>query len=156
MTSLFSYLLTFLAIIFWAFRAVVTVMYQLDNPLFSTPSNVTFEIVVLFLTLPCLIGVCKRNIVFAAAYLGLYATYFGNTLLLVVQNASSVGITLINSADMLCTVIGIIIPLLTFFDILLNKHRTAGKNVKKEDWFYANEEYDRKFDERADRNQYRL
>ena len=63
MTSLFSYLLTFLAIIFWAFRAVVTVMYQLDNPLFSTPSNVTFEIVVLFLTLPCLIGVCKRNIV---------------------------------------------------------------------------------------------
>ena len=55
---------------------------------------------------------------------------------------------------MLCTVIGIIIPLLTFFDILLNKHRTAGKNVKKEDWFYANEEYDRKFDERADRNQY--
>ena len=156
MTSLFSYLLTFLAIIFWAFRAVVTVMYQLDNPLFSTPSNVTFEIVVLFLTLPCLIGVCKRNIVFAAAYLGLYATYFGNTLLLVVQNASSVGITLINSADMLCTVIGIIIPLLTFFDILLNKHRTAGKNVKKEDWIYANEEYDRKFDERADRNQYRL
>lgn len=156
MTSLFSYLLTFLAIIFWAFRAVVTVMYQLDNPLFSTPSNVTFEIVVLFLTLPCLIGVCKRNIVFSAAYLGLYATYFGNTLLLVVQNASSVGITLINSADMLCTVIGIIIPLLTFFDILLNKHRTAGKNVKKEDWFYANEEYDRKFDERADRNQYRL
>lgn len=156
MTSLFSYLLTFLAIIFWAFRAVVTVMYQLDNPLFSTPSNVTFEIVVLFLTLPCLIGVCKRNIVFAAAYLGLYATYFGNTLLLVVQNASSVGITLINSADMLCTVIGIIIPLLTFFDILLNKHRTVGKNVKKEDLFYANEEYDRKFDERADRNQYRL
>ena len=156
MTSLFSYLLTFLAIIFWAFRAVVTVMYQLDNPLFSTPSNVTFEIVVLFLTLPCLIGVCKRNIVFAAAYLGLYATYFGNTLLLVVQNASSVGITLINSADMLCTVIGIIIPLLTFFDILLNKHRTVGKNVKKEDWFYANEEYDRKFDERADRNQYRI
>ena len=156
MTSLFSYLLTFLAIIFWAFRAVVTVMYQLDNPLFSTPSNVTFEIVVLFLTLPCLIGVFKRNIVFASAYLGLYATYFGNTLLLVVQNASSVGITLINSADMLCTVIGIIIPLLTFFDILLNIHRTAAKNVKKEDWFYANEEYDRKFDERADRNQYRL
>ena len=47
MTSLVSYLLTFLAIIFWAFRAVVTVMYQLDNPLFSTPSNVNFEIVVL-------------------------------------------------------------------------------------------------------------
>ena len=30
------------------------------------------------------------------------------------------------------------------------------KDVKKEDWFYANEQYDRKFDERADRNQYKF
>ena len=156
MTSLFSYLLTFLAVIFWAFRAVVTVMFQLDNPLFAQPSNLNYEIIVLFLTLPCIVGICKRNIVFAAGYLALYATYFGNTLYLVVQNATDVGITLINSADMLCTVIGIIIPLLIFFDILLNKNRTIGTGAKKEDWFYANEEYDRKFDERADRNQYRL
>ena len=156
MTSLFSYLLTFLAVIFWAFRAVVTVMFQLDNPLFAQPSNVNFEIIVLFLTLPCIVGVCKRNIVFAAGYLALYATYFGNTLYLVVQNATDVGITLINSADMLCTVIGIIIPLLIFFDILLNKNRTLGTGAKKEDWFYGNEQYDRKFDERADRNQYKF
>lgn len=156
MTSLFSYLLTFLAVIFWAFRAVVTVMFQLDNPLFAQPSNVNFEIIVLFLTLPCIVGVCKRNIVFAAGYLALYATYFGNTLYLVVQNATDVGITLINSADMVCTVIGIIIPLLIFFDILLNKNRTLGTGAKKEDWFYANEQYDRKFDERADRNQYKF
>ena len=156
MTSLFSYLLTFLAVIFWAFRAVVTVMFQLDNPLFAQPSNLNYEIIVLFLTLPCIVGVCKRNIVFAAGYLALYATYFGNTLYLVVQNATDVGITLINSADMLCTVIGIIIPLLIFFDILLNKNRTIGTGAKKEDWFYANEEYDRKFDERADRNQYKF
>lgn len=156
MTSLFSYLLTFLAVIFWAFRAVVTVMFQLDNPLFAQPSNLNYEIIVLFLTLPCIVGVCKRNIVFAAGYLALYATYFGNTLYLVVQNATDVGITLINSADMLCTVMGIIIPLLIFFDILLNKNRTIGTGAKKEDWFYANEEYDRKFDERADRNQYKF
>lgn len=156
MTSLFSYLLTFLAVIFWAFRAVVTVMFQLDNPLFAQPSNLNYEIIVLFLTLPCIVGICKRNIVFAAGYLALYATYFGNTLYLVVQNATDVGITLINSADMLCTVMGIIIPLLIFFDILLNKNRTIGTGAKKEDWFYANEEYDRKFDERADRNQYKF
>ena len=156
MTCLFSYLLTFLAVIFWAFRAVVTVMFQLDNPLFAQPSNLNYEIIVLFLTLPCIVGICKRNIVFAAGYLALYATYFGNTLYLVVQNATDVGITLINSADMLCTVMGIIIPLLIFFDILLNKNRTIGTGAKKEDWFYANEEYDRKFDERADRNQYKF
>ena len=43
------------------------------------------------------------------------------------------------------------------FRVLGNSYQGDTKvNVKKEDWFYANEEYDRKFDERADRNQYRL
>lgn len=156
MTSLFSYLLTFLAIIFWGFRAIATVLFQLDRPFFSTPSNVTYEIIVLFATLPCLIGVVKRNIVFAAAYLGIYAAYFGTTLYEVVINASETGFNLINSANMLCIFMGVLIPLLTFLDILFNKNRTLGKGNKKADWFYANEEYDRKYDERADRNQYRL
>ena len=42
-----------------------------------------------------------------------------------------------------------------YFDILLNKDRTAGRKYKKTDWFYTNKDYDREFDERADRNQYR-
>ena len=57
---------------------------------------------------------------------------------------------------MLCILVGIIIPVLTFIDILLNKNRTLGKGKKKEDWFYNNEAYDRQFDERADRNQYKF
>ena len=51
MTSLFSYLLTFFGIAFWAFRALVTLLYQLDREFFATPINVTFEIIVLFSTL---------------------------------------------------------------------------------------------------------
>lgn len=46
--------------------------------------------------------------------------------------------------------------MLTFLDILVNKNRNLGSGTKKADWFYKNEDYDRKFDERADRNQYRL
>ena len=50
-----SYLLTFIGILFWFFRAIVTLMFQLQKPFFAEPLNVNIEIVVLFLTLPFLI-----------------------------------------------------------------------------------------------------
>lgn len=156
MTSLFSYLLTFLAIMFWGFRAIVTVLYQLDREFFTTPLNTTYEIILLFLTLPCLILVVKRNIVGAAAYLGLYATYFGAALYEYLTSSVASGFDIATGANLIFTVIGVLIPLLTFLDILVNKNRNIGSGNKKADWFYKNEDYDRKFDERADRNQYRL
>jgi hypothetical protein len=156
MTSLFSYLLTFFAIVFWAFRALATVLYQLDVDFFSTPLNTNIEIVVLFATLPCLILVVKRNIVGAAAYLGIYAAYFGTTLYEAVIDAQATGLNIVNSANMLCTVIGVIVPMLIFLDILFNKNRQLGKGNSKSDWFYKNEKFDRQYDERADRNQYKF
>lgn len=156
MTSLFSYLLTFLAVIFWAFRAIVTLLYQLDKEFFATPLNTTYEIVLLFLTLPCLILVVKRNIVGAAAYLGLYSTYFGTALYEYLMASTASGFDIGTGANLFFTVIGVIIPLFTFIDVLINKNRNLGKGSKKADWFYKNEDYDRQYDERADRNQYRL
>ena len=153
-----SYLLTFLGVLFWFFRAIATLMFQLEEDFFAKPINVNVEIGVLFLTLPCLILVLKRNIVGAAAYLGIYATYFGTVLYNAFMNAQEVGFNVINSADMLCTFMGVVIPLLTFFDILFNRNRNAGGGLatKKSDWFYKNKAYDREFDERADRNQYKF
>ena len=156
MTSLFSYLLTFFGVAFWFFRAIVTLLYQLDREFFAQPINVTFEIIVLFATLPCILLVVKRNIVGAAAYMGIYVTYFGTTLYEAILGAQATGLNIVNSANMLCTVIGVIIPILTFLDILFNKNRSMGKDNKKGDWFYKNENFDREFDERADRNQYRI
>ena len=57
--------------------------------------------------------------------------------------------------DLLVALVGIAIPLFAFFDVLLDRNRKAHPTDKKTDWFYKNEEYDRKMDERADRNQYR-
>ena len=156
MTSLFSYLLTFFAIMFWFFRAIATVLYQLDMDFFATPLNVNYEILILFATLPCIILVIKRNIVGAAAYFGIYAAYFGTALYEAVVEMQVDGITIVNSSNLFAVLLGVIIPLLTFLDILFNKNRTLGNGVKKENWFYGDEKYDRKFDERADRNQYKL
>lgn len=156
MTSLFSYMLTIFGVMFWFFRVIATLLYQLDVDFFAIPLDTTTEIMVLFATLPCIVLVIKRNIVGAAAYLGIYAAYFGTALYESIMGVQETGYTIANSANMILTVIGIVIPLLTFFDILFNKHRTAGKGTKKGDWFYKNEAFDREFDERADRNQYRI
>lgn len=156
MTTLFSYLLTFLAIIFWFFRVIATLLYQLDIDFFSVPLNDTLEIIVLFATLPCLLLVIKRNIIGAAAYFGIYGAYFGTALYEAFINAQETGVNVVNTSELLVLMFGIIIPMLTFFDIALNKHRGNFGADNKTKWFYKNEKYDRKFDERSDRNQYRL
>ena len=40
-------------------------------------------------------------------------------------------------------------------DLLLDKNRKENPKDKKTDWFYKNEEFDRKLDDRADKNNYR-
>ena len=156
MTTLFSYLLTFLAIIFWCFRVLTTVLYELRVDFFSVPLNETLEIIVLFATLPCLLLVIKRNIVGAAAYLGIYGAYFGTALYNQITGIQNDGLTIASASDSLILFVGIIIALLTFFDILLNKHRGNFGADAKTRWFYNNEKFDREFDERADRNQYKF
>ena len=39
--------------------------------------------------------------------------------------------------------------------MLMDKNRTNHPVDKKTDWFYKNEEFDRKLDDRADKNNYR-
>jgi len=155
MISLISYLLTFLDVLFWVFRAIATLMFQLDRDFFTQPLEVNMEIALLFVTLPCLIGIVKRNRAFAAIYFALYASYFGTALYNVYINCTETGFNIVNSSDLLCTFFGVLLPLLTFLDVFFNKNRGLGHGAHREDGFYANEKYDRKFDERADRNQYR-
>ena len=50
---------------------------------------------------------------------------------------------------------GLILPIAAEFDVLLDKGRKLNPTDKKTDWFYKNEEYDRKLDDRADKNNYR-
>lgn len=54
--------------------------------------------------------------------------------------------------------IGILISFSNMISLLTNKNRanTSGKKIKKTDWFYKNEQFDRQMDERADKNNYRL
>ena len=156
MVSLFSYLITFLAVLFWMFRVVVTVMFDWGKEFFAVPLNETAEIAVIFATLPCIILIIRRNIVGAAAYLGIYVAYFGTALYESIMGINESGFTIASASNMISIIIGLVIALLVFIDVLFNKNRSLGKANKKADWFYDNKDFDREFDERADRNQYRI
>ena len=94
----------------------------------------------------------RRNLIFASIYLGTYFAFF------------TYGITLMNGdistskqvLNAMVMVVGIIIALLNFLDVMFNKNRKGSTKDNKTDWFYATDKYEREFDERADRNQYKI
>jgi len=149
-------MLTILGIVFWIFRSVITAMYSAGASFPITPLNSAWEIALVFASIPCIILVIRRNIIGAALYVAVYVSYFGTALYNTLNHISG-NLTATGSVDMIMSIIGIVLPVLTFLDILVNKNRKAliGRN-KTTDWFYTNKEYDRQFDERADRNQYKI
>ena len=156
--TIFSYMITVWDILLWIFRIIVAVCYSSGIEFILEPLNLTIEILIIFATIPCLIFVLKRNIIGAACYLAIYVSYFGTVIYNTFNNIDSEeGLTASGSLEIVVSIIGIVIPILTFLDVWLNKHRKSivGGN-KSTDWYYKNDEYDRKYDERADKNQYKI
>ena len=119
------------------------------------PLNMQTEIILLFVVLLCLVFIIKRNIVGALIYLLSYGLYFGVDLYTNIVGIMSGGATLETSLNAFVSLIGIVIPIAVFFDLILDKNRKAHPVENKTDWFYQNEQYDREVDERADKNNYR-
>lgn len=156
MTALFSYLITFLGILYWLFRVIVCLMATLKAEFFAAPVDLNLEIGLLFGTILCFVFIFKRSLIAATLYFGAYLAYFGTALYNQIVMTAETGMTVAGGSNTMMLFLGIIIPLLTFCDILFNKNRKGGTGDKQTDWFYKNENFDRQYDERADRNQYRL
>lgn len=147
---MFGYMVTALAGIFWLFRVIVTMMFTGESTFPVQPINITFEIVLLFITFVCIILIAKRNMIGAIIYLIAHCAYFG------VDIYQSVTQDSINYLNLMVSIVGVIIPFLAFANIGLSSgKKSSGKN-KKTDWFYGTNDYEREFDERADTNQYKL
>lgn len=152
-----TYLLVMFMILFWILRIIITVMAQLGKDFIGVvPINETFEIILLFAFLICAILVVKRKILGALLYLTLHAIYFGGDI------TEKIGIlskgetlTMGQTGDLMFSIIGIILPLAVLIDLLLDRGRKEHPVDKKTDWFYKNEQFDRKLDDRADKNNYR-
>lgn len=154
MNALFSFLLLFLAIIYWGFRVIVCLMATMQLEYFTVPYNTTFEIVMLFAIVACMVLIVKRNIVGPTVYLGLAFAYFGSSLYERFMAGASLDI--ISSSEVILEICGILIPLLMFFDILTNKNKMNFAEARKTEWYFGTDKYDRQYDERADRNQYKM
>ena len=152
-----TYLLVMFMILFWILRIVITIAGQIGKSFMEVePLNETFEIVILFATLVCLILVAKRKIIGSLLYLTLHAIYFGGDVTnKMAQLANNGSLTLGESTQFLFSIIGIVLPLAVLIDLLLDKGRKENPKDKKTDWFYRNEKFDRELDDRADKNNYR-
>lgn len=152
-----TYLLVMFMAIFSIIRIIVTIMSQLGKDFIGmVPMNEMFEIGILFATLVCIVLIVKRKLTGAIIYLVLHAIYFGgditNKLSIITNNET---LTLGQSTELIFSMLGVILPLAVLIDLLLDKNRKDNPKDKKTDWFYKNEEFDRKLDDRADKNNYR-
>ena len=156
MKNLSSWLITFFIMMFWAFRVVVAIMGTMGSDFMLQPIDNNIEIILLFVVLALIPFIFKRKIWAAIVYLLAYGWYFGRGLLtdvLTIINGESLGVT--EYMGMFVSLIAIALPIFAIFDILLDKSRKKNPVNKETDWFYKNEQYDRKLDERADKNNYR-
>lgn len=158
MKSLFSWLLTFFMAIFWVFRIIVTLSAQYGGDFggFIVFNN-TIEIALLFISLLAFILIVKRNIWGGIIYLASYGYYFGSYIfssaIVPLMDGETLEFAVLQNT--IIAVFGLILALFTVLDLVLEKARRKNYSDNKTDWFFDNENYDRKLDDRADKNQYR-
>lgn len=156
MRSLASYLLLIFMVMFWIFRLIVAFTTSMGIDIGFTPIDMNIEIILLFITILSAILVAKRKLLGAIIYLISYGAYFGVDLYTAVMNIlNGATITLAQYTRVMVSFIGMIIPIAVFFNMLIDKNRTAHPVDKKTDWFYKSEQFDRNIDSRADQNEYR-
>ena len=143
---------------FWIFRIVVAFQAQYEQDFGGFIAfNMTIEVILLFVTILCMALVLRRNIIGGIIYLGSYGYYFGGYILTnaipTLINGETLSMSVLQNA--MVAAVGLLIALFVFFDLLIARVRRRDPKDKKTDWYFQNEKYDRKYDERADKNQYR-
>ena len=157
MKKLSTYLLVMFMVMYWGLRIIIALAAELGKDFIGiTPINSTFEIVLLFAFLVCVVLVVKRKLTGGLLYLTLYGIYFGGDVTAKLNTLSTNGsLSMAENMGLMISMLGIILPLAVLIDLLLDKNRKLNPKDKKTDWFYKNEEFDRKLDDRADKNNYR-
>lgn len=154
MKSLSSWLLVMFMGMFWIFRIIVAFQAQYGETFGGfIVFNSTVEIALLFVAILCMILVLRRNWIGGIIYLASYGYYFGGYIFSNITSEGEMSAAVMQ--NIFVSAIGVIIAFCVFFDLMVNKLRKRDPKDKKTDWFFQNKEYDRKLDDRADKNQYR-
>ena len=99
----------------------------------------------------------KNNIIGGIIYLISYGYYFGGYILTngipAISSGGTLGMSVMQNT--MVAAVGVILALFVFLDLMIARVRRKDPKDKKTDWYFQNDKYDRKYDERADKNQYR-
>ncbi len=156
MKNLSSWLISIFIIMFWVFRVIVAVTETVGSDFMIKPIDNNVEVILLFVVLALVPFIFKRKLWAAIVYLIAYGWYFGRGLITnVIGMIGGETLSATVYMEMFVSLIALVLPIASIFDILLDKARTKNPVNKETDWFYKNEQYDRKLDERADKNNYR-
>lgn len=156
MKSFSTWLIVAFSILFLILRVTGILMVQTGNEFMIIPMDLNYEIILCFVAFICILFLIKRKLIGAFVYLIAYGAYFGTDLFQkVMLLVNGEVLTMENYTSMFFALVGVAIPLAAVFDLLMDKNRKAHPVDKKTDWYYKNEKYDRQFDERADKNNYR-
>ena len=155
MKNFSTWMLVMFMVMFWVFRVIVAVMPEFGTTLgVIAPLNQNLEIILSFVVLVCIVLIVRRKLIGALIYLLAYGMYFGVDVINNIQTVLN-GASMETALNVFISIIGIILPIAVLADLLLDKGRKANPKDKKTDWFYNNEQFDRKLDERSDKNNYR-
>lgn len=155
MRNFTTWLIVIFGFMFWGFRVAGAFAAGTGMDFMIKPMDLAIEIPVLFISFTCICFIIKRKILAAIIYLVTHGFYYG---VFLYQNINTIlygQVTEENYISIFFSFIGILPPILALLDLVLDKSRTMRPKDKKTDWYYGNEKYDRKMDERADKNNYR-
>ena len=153
MRTFANWMIAMFMIMYWAFRVVVAYQASVYAEFFVQPINLTVEIILLFVTVVCIVLVFKRKLIGGIIYFLSYLAYFGTDLIQTVIPVFSGEAVELEAMSAFTSFLGIILAFAVLLDLAVDKGRKP--KDKKTDWFYTNKDYDREYDDRADRNNYR-
>lgn len=155
MKTMSNYLIIMFSIMLFIFRLIVVFTSTMGIEFIVEPINIEYEIILLFIMIISIILMSKNKLSGAVILVVASIIYYGPSLLEQITYMFSNTVSVETAMQAVISVICLIIPIFAFFIIAFAKEQEKRPVDKKTDFFYKNEAYDRKYDERADKNNYR-
>ena len=155
MRTMSNYLIIMFSIMLFIFRLIVVFTSTMGIEFMVEPINVEYEIALLFIMIISIILMSKNKLSGAIILVIASIAYYGPSLLEQITYLSSNSVSIDTATQTIVSIVCLIIPIFAFFIIAFAKEQEKRPVDKKTDFFYKNEAYDRKYDERADKNNYR-
>lgn len=155
MRTMGNYLIIMLTVMLFIFRFIVVFTGAMEIEFMVKPINLNYEIALLFVMLLSIILISKNKLSGAVILVIASLAYYGPSLMEQITVILSTTASIEFAIQVIVSIVGIVIPIFAFFIIAFAKEQEKRPVDKKTDFFYKTDKYDREYDERSDKNNYR-